>query len=111
MLRWRQTNGEKQLLSYRELWQALDEQIRGDWLKSRRLAREHEIRTTKDVIIPGDPDAHDEASVDPSIGARDTLLYLPHPYLTPGGQDAAFSEMYAWDTFFHQRGIANPWAP
>ncbi|MEX0331556.1 MAG: trehalase family glycosidase [Puniceicoccaceae bacterium] len=89
----------------RGLWQELDADIRTSWLDSRRQAREKEIRTVRDVILPGDPDAHDADEVDSSTGIRDSLLYLPHPYLTPGGKEAAFSEMYAWDTFFINEGL------
>ena len=30
------------------------------------------------------------------------LLYLPHPYVVPGGR---FNEMYGWDSFFIQLGL------
>jgi alpha,alpha-trehalase len=30
------------------------------------------------------------------------LLYLPHPYVVPGGR---FNEMYGWDSFFIQAGL------
>jgi alpha,alpha-trehalase len=30
------------------------------------------------------------------------LLYLPHPYVVPGGR---FNEMYGWDSFFILRGL------
>ncbi|KTD73268.1 alpha,alpha-trehalase [Legionella tucsonensis] len=30
------------------------------------------------------------------------LLYLPHPYVVPGGR---FNEMYAWDSFFIELGL------
>ncbi len=31
------------------------------------------------------------------------LLYLPHPYVVPGGR---FNEMYGWDSYFTQVGLA-----
>ena len=34
-----------------------------------------------------------------------TLLFLPQPYLTPGGSEAAFGEMYGWDTYFINLGL------
>ena len=34
-----------------------------------------------------------------------TLLFLPYPYLTPGGSEAAFGEMYGWDTYFINLGL------
>lgn len=89
----------------RFLWSKLDEGIRSSWLKSRRSAGEEQIRTIRDVILPGDPEAKSADEVPDSVGARDTLLFLPRPYLTPGGADAAFSEMYAWDTFFINEGL------
>lgn len=95
----------KELQSYGGQWRELDHMIRHSWLDSRRQARESEIRTTRDVILPGDPDAHSADEVDDGAGVRDSLLYLPHPYITPGGKDAAFSEMYAWDTFFINEGL------
>src|SRR5437773_11118967 len=30
------------------------------------------------------------------------LLFLPHPYVVPGGR---FNEMYGWDSYFIQRGL------
>ena len=30
------------------------------------------------------------------------LLYLPHPYVVPGGR---FNEMYGWDSYFIQVGL------
>ena len=93
------------LQSRASLWSALDTANHGAWLDARRRAGEQEIRYTRDVILPGNPDAQSEDEVDETIGARDTLLFLPHPYLTPGGKEAAFSEMYAWDTFFINEGL------
>jgi alpha,alpha-trehalase len=34
--------------------------------------------------------------------ARHGLLYLPHPYVVPGGR---FNEMYGWDSYFIQVGL------
>jgi neutral trehalase len=30
------------------------------------------------------------------------LLYLPHPYIVPGGR---FNEMYGWDSYFIAQGL------
>jgi hypothetical protein len=41
----------------------------------------------------------------PDLGAPLTehgLLYLPHPYVVPGGR---FNEMYGWDSYFIQVGL------
>ena len=45
----------------------------------------------------------DLSSADESAVRRDpakTLLYLPFPYSSAGGSEAAFPEMYGWDTQF-----------
>lgn len=65
------------------LWRDLDAQIRGWWDSDVRTAHEPDVRS--------DPDG--------------TLLYLPHPYLTPGGSGSAFPEMYGWDTYFINLGL------
>ncbi len=38
----------------------------------------------------------------PSQIKEDGLLYLPNPYVVPGGR---FNEMYGWDSYFIQRGL------
>ena len=43
-------------------------------------------------VLPEDPSKLDEPG----------LLYLPHPYVVPGGR---FNEMYGWDSFFIQVGL------
>ena len=64
-------------------WQALDERIRGFWDEDLHRAGEREVAD--------DPDG--------------TLLFLPFPYSTAGGSEAAFPEMYCWDTFFINLGL------
>jgi alpha,alpha-trehalase len=39
---------------------------------------------------------------DPSEVREHGLLYLPHPYVVPGGR---FNEMYGWDSYFTQVGL------
>jgi alpha,alpha-trehalase len=39
---------------------------------------------------------------DPASIAEPGLLYLPRPYVVPGGR---FNEMYGWDSFFIQMGL------
>src|SRR5258708_40201359 len=38
----------------------------------------------------------------PATGGAQGLLYLPYPYVVPGGR---FNEMYGWDSFFIQVGL------
>jgi alpha,alpha-trehalase len=40
--------------------------------------------------------------LDPADVTVHGLLYLPHPYVVPGGR---FNEMYGWDSFFIQMGL------
>ncbi len=52
-----------------------------------------EQRKTLDLrTLPADPRAITEHG----------LLYLPHPYVVPGGR---FNEMYGWDSYFIQVGL------
>ncbi len=63
----------------RAAWDALDATVRGWW----------------------DGDQENALNASP----EGTLLYLPYPYLTPGGSEAAFGEMYGWDTHFINLGL------
>ena len=63
----------------RAAWDALDQTVRGWW----------------------DGDQKNALNASP----EGTLLYLPYPYLTPGGSEAAFNEMYGWDTYFINLGL------
>lgn len=47
-------------------------------------------------VLPENPQEHMEA-IDPH-----GLLYLPHPYVVPGGR---FNEMYGWDSYFITVGL------
>ena len=65
-------------------WAALDAQIRTWWDRGMHTANE------------------DDVAADPT----GTLLELPFPYITPCGAAAEeFPEMYAWDTYFINRGL------
>ncbi len=59
-------------------WEKLDTAIRGWWDGDLHRATEQEIRK--------DPNG--------------TLLFLPFPYITGGGSESAFPEIYGWDTQF-----------
>lgn len=45
---------------------------------------------------------HKIGSIDPRTIHPQGLLYLPHPYVVPGGM---FNEMYGWDSYFILRGL------
>ena len=59
-------------------WASLDSAIRSWWDGDVHTALEDDIRRDADK----------------------SLLYLPHPYTTPGGSEKAFPEIYGWDTFY-----------
>jgi alpha,alpha-trehalase len=89
----------------RARWEKADRLIRGWWDGDVRQAREEEIC---------DPRANEVWFVDDEHRAREgvgaaaearTLLYLPHPYVSAGGSEAAFPEMYCWDIPFINRAL------
>ena len=45
---------------------------------------------------------HKPGEVDPTTLTRPGLLYLPKPYVVPGGR---FNEMYGWDSYFILLGL------
>jgi len=45
---------------------------------------------------------HSLGDVRPTANLRPGLLYLPHPYVVPGGR---FNEMYGWDSYFIVLGL------
>jgi alpha,alpha-trehalase len=64
-------------------WGVVDERIRAWW----------------------DGDTHRAGEKEIAADSEGTLLYLPHPYISAGGSEAAFPEMYCWDTFFINQGL------
>jgi len=71
------------LNSLKQQWLELDAKIKNWWGGDIHVAREEEIRN--------DP--------------KGTLLYLPFPYITPGGSESFFAETYCWDTHFINLGL------
>jgi alpha,alpha-trehalase len=59
-------------------WRELDTLIASWWDGDLHTAGEDEVRA--------DPDK--------------TLLFLPLPYVTPGGSEKSFPELYGWDTYY-----------
>ena len=70
-------------MSLEDRWRALDDRIRAWWDDDLHHATEERVRA--------DPDG--------------TLLFLPHPYSSAAGAEAAFPEMYGWDTYFINCGL------
>ncbi len=69
-------NEDEVPLPDRAAWERLDDTIRGWW--------DGDQKTASEADVAADP--------------KGTLLFLPYPYLTPGGSEAAFNELYGWDT-------------
>ena len=67
----------------RERWQVLDAEIRTWWPL--------DLHTATDDDVRADPEG--------------TLLPLPHPYVSAGGSEAIFPEMFGWDTHFINTGL------
>lgn len=65
-----------------------------DDLHARWLKLDNAIRTWWD----GDLHTADENAI--RNDTKKTLLFLPHPYSSGGGSQAAFPEIYGWDTQF-----------
>jgi alpha,alpha-trehalase len=70
-------------------------------------AKEDRARVERE--LSGAMSAADRATVeiktlpaDPSTITDHGLLYVPHPYVVPGGR---FNEMYGWDSYFIQVGL------
>ena len=64
-------------------WQRLDDAVRSWWDGDLRRADEEAVRD--------DP--------------RKTLLFLPWPYISGGGSESAFPEIYGWDTQFTNHAL------
>jgi len=64
-------------------WRELDARIRAWW--------DGDLKTATEKDVCGDE--------------HGTLLFLPFPYSSGGGSEAAFPEMYGWDTFFINLGM------
>ncbi len=85
-------------------WQALDDQIRTWWDQEIRLAREEQLHdpASNEIWSPSEEHkARKKDKVQPP-----SLLYLPYPYITAGGGESAFPEMYCWDTYFINMALA-----
>lgn len=87
-------------------WRALDEQIKSWWDTDMRRAREPELRDPALNQIWYVDEEHRKREQQEGEEEVPTLLYLPFPFVSPGGSGAAFPEMYCWDTYFINLGLA-----
>lgn len=70
-------------------------------------AREDRARVEKELAAQLTPAQRAQIDLrvlpaDPLSVTEHGLLYLPHPYVVPGGR---FNEMYGWDSYFIQVGL------
>src|ERR1035441_7162847 len=72
------------------------------------VARDEDLKTIRQQL-QRDMSAEDFQKIDlrslpedPATVREQGLLYLPHPYVVPGGR---FNEMYGWDSYFIQIGL------
>lgn len=84
-------------------WNHLDQKIKTWWNSDTKKSQETEIL---------DPSINKIWYADEKHRQREsrqkeppTLLYLPFPYVSGGGSESAFPEMYGWDTYFINRGL------
>jgi alpha,alpha-trehalase len=61
-----------------------------------------EIEKQLRALLPPDDMAHIAIRQLPPPPGEEGLLYLPRPYVVPGGR---FNEMYGWDSYFIQVGL------
>ncbi len=87
-------------------WHTLDEQIKSWWDAGLRRAREPELRDPVLNKIWYVDEEHRQREQQEGEADVPTLLYLPFPFVSPGGSGAAFPEMYCWDTYFINLGLA-----
>jgi alpha,alpha-trehalase len=84
-------------------WKDLNYKIKTWWDQDVRSAREKDIRDPEKNAIWYSDEQHKEKEI--RTDREWTLLFLPHPYVTSGGNANAFPEMYCWDTYFINHGL------
>ncbi len=88
-------------MDIKEQWRQLDQQVRGWWDGDIKQATEAQIRDPEANKVWYSDAEHQE------IEQREefSLLFLPFPYISAAGSEAAFPEMYCWDTYFINTGL------
>ncbi len=85
-------------------WQDLDRSIAGWWDGDMRTATEHDIaRAESDWTWLETIRTIGGKKVDPPV--QPTLLFLPFPFSPAAGNQGAYPEMFAWDSYFIVRGL------
>jgi alpha,alpha-trehalase len=84
-------------------WRSLDKKISTWWDADLGTSREDQIRDPRHNQIWFSDESHEQQE---QHSQEPTLLYLPFPYLTGGGSENTFPEMYCWDIYFTNLGLA-----
>jgi len=87
-------------------WFALDQEIRKWWEDDLGRANEKEIRDPELNKIWYSDEEHKKQESRESEENEGTLLYLPFPYVSAGGSEGSFPEMYCWDVYFTNLALA-----
>lgn len=88
-------------------WEHVNQKIGSWWQQDLQQAREPELRDPAGNAIWYADDLHREKEADSvCLPIEPTLLYLPFPYVSSGGSEGSFPEMYAWDVYFINLGLA-----
>lgn len=87
-------------------WRTLDHEIRGWWDADLNKAQEDEIRNPELNRIWYSDEEHRKQERQGREEVESTLLYLPFSYTTAGGAEGTFPEMYCWDVYFTNLGLA-----
>lgn len=89
----------------RDRWERADGLIRTWWDGDLRSAQETEVRDPRSNEVWFVDDEHRAREQKGEAAAEHTLLFLPFPYISAGGSEAAFPEMYCWDIPFINRAL------
>lgn len=84
---------------------ALDPKLEGSGSAVLYLSEKEDLSRVREELrsqMPGEDFARLELRQLPAAAGEQGLLYLPHPYVVPGGR---FNEMYGWDSYFIALGL------
>ncbi len=91
---------------FRASWNEINTRIGVWWDEDLHTAHEPELRDPQQNTIWYADDGHREEEAKRIRDRGPTLLYLPFPYVASGGSEGSFPEMYAWDVYFINLGLA-----
>jgi len=86
-------------------WESLEKVVRLWWDGDLRSAQEPQLRDPELNGVWYLDDQHREAEAKGNGQDTETLLFLPHPYISAGGSEDAFPEMYCWDIYFINKAL------